>query len=156
MREKATRGGEREKWGTTDKAQAVCVTTHKGSWVKLLLSLISIVTRSSSHLVGEMNQTQGSKHCFLFWKYIREERDLENFQDLMVPSDACYWLHKAISIRYGDDRKCDLANFNTWCPIWGVGDWALQFVSTTTSQFALRNLKKREIEKVWVYHHQSS
>ena len=37
--------------------QAVCVTTHKGSWVKLLLRLISIVTRSSSHLVREMNQT---------------------------------------------------------------------------------------------------
>ena len=29
----------------------MCVTTHKGSWVKLLLCLISIVTRSSSHLV---------------------------------------------------------------------------------------------------------
>ena len=27
---------------------------------------ISIVTRSSSHLVREMNQTQGLKHCFLF------------------------------------------------------------------------------------------
>ena len=37
--------------------QAVCVTTHRGSWVKLLLRLISIVTRSSSHLVREMNQT---------------------------------------------------------------------------------------------------
>ena len=48
--------------------QAVCVTTHKGSWVKLLLCLISIVTRSSSHLVREMNQTQGSKHCCLFRK----------------------------------------------------------------------------------------
>ena len=33
--------------------QAVCVTTHKGSWVKLLLCLILIVTRSSSHLVRE-------------------------------------------------------------------------------------------------------
>ena len=46
--------------------QAVCVTTHKGSWVKLLLCLISMVTQSSSHLVREMNQTQGSKHCCLF------------------------------------------------------------------------------------------
>ena len=155
MREKATRGGEREKWGTTDKAQAVCVTTHKGSWVKLLLSLISIVTRSSSHLVGEMNQTQGSKHCFLFWKNIREESNLENFQDLMVPLDACYWLHKAISRRYGDDRRCDLANFNTWPARfgeWGIGPcnlWAPQHHN-------LHNLKKREIEKVRVYHHQSS
>ena len=24
----------------------------------------------------------------------------------------------------------------TWFPIWGVGNWALQFVSVTTSQFA--------------------
>ena len=56
---------------TTDHTQAVCVTTHKGSWVKLLLCLISIVTRSSSHLVKrEMNQTQGSKHCF----HYRRER----------------------------------------------------------------------------------
>ena len=43
-------------------SQAVCVTTHKGSLVKLLLCLISIVTWSSSHLVREMNQTQGSKN----------------------------------------------------------------------------------------------
>ena len=52
--------------------QALCVTTHKGSWVKLLLCLISIVTRSSSHLVREMNQTQGSKHCCLFRKTLRK------------------------------------------------------------------------------------
>ena len=36
-----------------DAAQAVCVTTHKGSWVRLFMCLISIVTRSSSHLVRE-------------------------------------------------------------------------------------------------------
>ena len=52
--------------------QAMCVMTHTGSWVKLLLSLISIVKRSTSHLVREMNQTQGSKHCFLFWKTLRK------------------------------------------------------------------------------------
>ena len=56
----------------TGYSQAVCVTTHKGSWVKLLLRLISIVTRSSSHLVREMNQTQGSKHCCLFRKTLRK------------------------------------------------------------------------------------
>ena len=42
----------RSQAGTT-KYQAVCVTTHKGSWVKLLLSLISIVTRSTSHFEKE-------------------------------------------------------------------------------------------------------
>ena len=52
--------------------QAVCVTTHKGSWVNLLLCLISIVTRSSSHLVREINQTQRSKHCCLFPKTLRK------------------------------------------------------------------------------------
>ena len=56
-----------------------------------LLCLISIVTRSSSHLVREMNQTQGSKHVLLsFLKNITEESDLENFQDLMVALDASY------------------------------------------------------------------
>ena len=72
-------------------AQAVCVMTHKGLWVKLLLCPISIVTRSSSHGVREMNQTQGSKHVLLpFLKNITEESDLDNFQDLIVALDACY------------------------------------------------------------------
>ena len=47
------------------RRQAVCVTTHKGSWVKLLMCLISIVTRSNTQLVREVDQTEGSKHCFL-------------------------------------------------------------------------------------------
>ena len=47
-------------------------------------------------------------------KNITEEFELENFQDFILVLDACYWLHKAISIslsRFGDDRRCDLANF---------------------------------------------
>ena len=39
---------------------------------------------------------------------------MENFQDLIVALDACYWPQKAISIslsRFGDDRRCDLADF---------------------------------------------
>ena len=42
-----------------------------------------------------------------FLKNFTEESDLENFQDLIVVLDACYWLHKTISIslsRFGDDR----------------------------------------------------
>ena len=42
-----------------------------------------------------------------FLKDITEESDLENFQDLIVALDACYWLHKTISrslSRFGDDR----------------------------------------------------
>ena len=65
--------------------QAVCVTTHKGSWVKLLLRLISIVTRSSSH-----ESNPGIKTLLPFLKNITEESDLENFQDLIVALDACY------------------------------------------------------------------
>ena len=67
------------------KVQAVCVTTHKSSWVKLLLCLISIVTRSSSH-----ESKAGIKTLLPFLKNITEKSDLENFQDLIVALDACY------------------------------------------------------------------
>ena len=40
----------------------------------------------------------GIKTLLLFLKNIAKESDLENFQDLIVALDACYWLHKAISI----------------------------------------------------------
>ena len=36
------------------------------------------------------------KTLLLFLKNITIESDLENFQDLIVALDACYWLHKAI------------------------------------------------------------
>ena len=42
-----------------------------------------------------------------FPKNITEQRDFENFQDLIVVLDACYWLHKTISrslSRFGDER----------------------------------------------------
>ena len=44
-------------------------------------------------------------------KNMTEESDLDNSQDLIAALDACYWLHKVISIRLsrlGDDRRCDL------------------------------------------------
>ena len=49
----------------------------------------------------------GIKTLLPFPKNITEESDFENFQDLIVALDACYWLHKAISrslSRFGDDR----------------------------------------------------
>ena len=81
---------------------------HKGSWVKLLLCLISIVTRSSSHLVREMNQTQGSsseKH------YGRERfgefsRSHSGLRCLLLASQDNF--NKFIAIRR---RSCDLADF---------------------------------------------
>ena len=66
--------------GTPVPGQAVCVTTHKGSWVKLLMCLISIVTRSSTHLVKtEMIKSKpGIKTLLPFLKNITEESRLEN------------------------------------------------------------------------------
>ena len=61
----------------------------------------------------------GIKILLPFLKNITEESDLENFQDLILTSDACYWLHKVISIslsRFGDDRRCDLADFRRRFP----------------------------------------
>ena len=49
----------------------------------------------------------GIKTLLPFPKTITEESDFENFQDLIVALDACYWFHKAISrslSRFGDDR----------------------------------------------------
>ena len=94
--------------------QALCVTTHKCSWVKLFMCLISIGTRSSSHLVREMHQNPGLKYCFLFWKTLRRRAICRNFQDLILALDACYWLHKVIFkslSRFGDDRRCNFSLF---------------------------------------------
>ena len=40
----------------------------------------------------------GIKILLPFLKNITEKSDLENFQDLTLALDACYWLHKVISI----------------------------------------------------------
>ena len=45
-------------------------------------------------------------------KNITEESELEDFEDLIVALDACYSLHKAISIsssRFGEDRTSDFS-----------------------------------------------
>ena len=44
---------------------------HKGSWVKLLLRHISIVTRSTSHLVREMNQPRDQNTASFSEKKLR-------------------------------------------------------------------------------------
>ena len=56
----------------------------------------------------------GIKILLPFLKNITKESDLENFQDLILALDACYWLHKVISIslsRFGDYRRCDFSRF---------------------------------------------
>ena len=63
-----------------------------------------------------------------FLKNITEESDLESSQDLIVTSDACYWLHKVISIslsRFGEDQRCDFrrrfsASQNILCIVWFI------------------------------------
>ena len=52
----------------------------------------------------------GIKTLLPFLKNTTGESDLENSQDLIVASDAYYWLHKVISIslsRFGDGQRCD-------------------------------------------------
>ena len=60
---------------------------------------------------GERDESKpGIKTLLPFLKNITEESDLENSRDLIVASDACYWLRKVISIslsRFGDDQRCD-------------------------------------------------
>ena len=56
----------------------------------------------------------GIKILLPFLKNITEESELENFQDLVMALDACYWLHKVIFItfsRFGDHRTCDFSRF---------------------------------------------
>ena len=91
--------------------QAVCVTTHKGSWVHVLHFNRDTIEYASR----ERDESKpGIKTPHPFLKNIREESDLENFQDLIEALDACYLLQKAISIslsrRFGDDRRCKLAD----------------------------------------------
>ena len=48
----------------------------------------------------------GIKTLLPLLKDITEESELENFQDLVLALDTCYWLHKIIPItlsRFGDD-----------------------------------------------------
>ena len=85
--------------------QTVCVNTHKGSWVRLLVCLNRYTVEFASRERDESNPRIKTLLPFLK-KKITEESDLENFQDLMVTLDVCCWLHKAISIGllpFGDD-----------------------------------------------------
>ena len=90
--------------------QAVCVTTHRGSWVKLLLCLISIVTRSSSREKWIRHRDQNTaafseKH---YWRERFREfsRSHSGFRCLLLASQDNF--KKFIAIRR---RSCDLADF---------------------------------------------
>ena len=66
-----------------------------------------------------MRSNLGIKKLLPLLKTITKESDLENFQDLVVALDACYWLLKAIPIslsRFGDDRRSDPTDFERRFP----------------------------------------
>ena len=68
--------------------QAMCVTTQKGSCVKLFIrDKVEFASRERDE------SKPGIKILLPFLKNITEESDLENFQDLILALDACYWLH---------------------------------------------------------------
>ena len=53
-------------------------------------------------------------------KNITEESELEDFEDLIMALDACYWLHKAISVsssRFGEDRRSDFSRLRGDFPL---------------------------------------
>ena len=83
--------------------QAVCVTTHKGSWVKLFMCLISIVTRSSSLLVRDMDQNPDQNSASFSEKHYGGERFGEfsrshtDLRCLLLASHGNF--HKFIAIR---------------------------------------------------------
>ena len=63
--------------------------------------------RDTVEFAPRKRDESGIKTLLPFPKNIAEESDFENFQDLIVALDDCYWLHEAISrslSRFGDDR----------------------------------------------------
>ena len=45
---------------------------------------------------------------------------MEDFEDLIMALDACYWLHKAISVsssRFGEDRRSDFSRLRGDFPL---------------------------------------
>ena len=90
-------------WKEHFRQKCCCTILFMG---KLFMCLISIVTRSNSHLVREMNQNPGSTHCFILWKTL-QRRGFREFSRSHTALDAFYWLHKVISIslsRFGEAK----------------------------------------------------
>ena len=74
---------------------------------KLFIFICLMVEFASRERYGSK---PGIKILLSFLKNITEESDLENFEDLILVLDACYWLHKVISkslSRFGDNREYD-------------------------------------------------
>ena len=97
--------------------KTVCVTTHKGSWEKLRKTVyVPHCKRDTVEFASRERDERkpGIKTLLPFLKNIMEESDLENFQDLILALDACYWLQRVVSTslsRFGDDRRCDFSRF---------------------------------------------
>ena len=81
----------------------VCVTTHKGTCLKLLMC----------HLVRDMIESKpGIKILLPFLKNITEESDLENliFKMSLWPQTLAIDFNISLS-RFGDDRRCGFSRF---------------------------------------------
>ena len=97
--------------------KTVCVTTHKGSWVKLRKTVyVPHCKRDTVEFASRDRDERkpGIKTLLPFLKNIMEESDLENFQDLILALDVCYWVQRVVSTslsRFGDDRRCDFGRF---------------------------------------------
>ena len=92
--------------------QAVCGTTHKGSWVKLLLCFISIQWHGRVRISERDKSNPGIKTPLPFLSFSEKHYGRERLGGFSRSHNACYWLHKAISMSlswFGDDRRSILS-----------------------------------------------
>ena len=91
------------------------VTTLKGSWVKLFTCFIQS-SRGRVRISWErwIKPRDQNTAYFSEKKKKKKKRQTAIWRILILTLDACYWLHKVISIsllRFGNDRRCDISRF---------------------------------------------
>ena len=85
-----------------------------------------------------------------FLKNITEESDLENFQDLILALDACYWLHKVISISLSRfERRSKPVRFLAVISCFSE-DFMYCLVLCLYVYFYLRRVWKRSVAHTWI------
>ena len=92
----------------------------------------------------------GIKTLLPFLKNITEESDLENFQDLILALDACYWLHKVISISLSRfERRSKPVRFLAAISCFSE-DFMYCLVLCLYVYFYLRRVWKRSVAHTWI------
>ena len=99
-------------------------------------------------------QRDESKHriktLLPFLKNITEESDLENFQDLILALDACYWLHKIISISLSRfERRSKPVRFLAAISCFSE-DFMYCLVLCLYVYFYLRRVWKTSVAHTWI------